>query len=30
LFVKIEYPSYITVMVYPLGQIGMRSESIRQ
>ena len=22
-----EYPSYITVMVYPLGQIGMRSES---
>ena len=24
---EIEYPSYITVMVYPLGQIGMRSES---
>ena len=22
-----EYPSYVTVMVYPLGQIGMRSES---
>mgnify|MGYP004674056077 CR=1 FL=1 len=27
MFVKTEYPLYITVMVYPLGQIGMRSES---